>query len=267
MTRSNNLTTSVRRTGCQGLTRRKAVPVILAGGLAGSFVLGHAHGAKAIISVERYVGRVAQRALSIITSGRPVVWKKQQFSALAVRSAHIPSIALFSLGPYVRALPNSRRRTYFALVERFVAGLFVTHLEFFKGERVEITGSVRRPRSEFMVTSRVVFADGRSLPVKWRVITRRGRYWIFDVQVRGIWLTILQRSTFVSMIRKAKGDMDVFLDALGKVACGEFSNHFDNESNAMSAHRAIWLSPFQRSKAVQVPYELTQVNAAPFLIA
>ena len=206
-----------RRITRNGLTRRRALPVILAGGLTGGVVVGAAQDAKAIIAVERYVERVARQALSIITSNRTTAWKKQRFRTLAVTSAHIPSIALFSLGQYVGDLPRSRRQTYFALVERFVAGLFVTYLDTFKGNRVEIIGSIRRPRSEFIVTSRVVFADGRSLPLKWRVITRRGRYWIFDVQVRGIWLAVLQRSTFISMIRKVRGDMNAFLDALRKV--------------------------------------------------
>ena len=194
------------------LTRRRLVQLLALAG--GTVVLP----AKALPEepVESFIAALADELLAIIIKDAPRAQKKEQFQALLVERADIPAIARFSLGRFVRKLPERDRKNYYALVAAYISSIFATHAIGLAGEAVTVTGSTRRSERETVVSSKVKFASGRSLTVDWRVRETDGVYKVFDVSINGIWLAIQQRSEFISVIKRGGGTIDALLEHLRK---------------------------------------------------
>ncbi len=157
---------------------------------------------------EEFISSIAGSILAVAVSDATADEKKARFQALLIAHAHIPTIAIFSLGQFANRLADEHRQPYFELVSGYIARIFVTHSSNLKGRSVEVTGSHERSEKETLVHSKVWFDSGRALPVIWRVIRTDVGFKVFDVSVNGIWLTFQQRTEFVSIIRKAKGDLN-----------------------------------------------------------
>lgn len=169
-------------------------------------------------SVEDFIARISGQILSVVNSGAPSGTKKKQFREMLNTYADIPTIAVFSLGKYARRLNDKDRETYYGLVVDYISHIFALHAEGFSGEKVSILGSSQRSEREMLVSSKVRFANGRSLPVAWRVLKAPKGYKVFDVSVNGIWLAIQQRSEFTSVIQRNNGSIKALLDFLGNRA-------------------------------------------------
>lgn len=138
-----------------------------------------------------------------------------RFQVLMRRYANIAQLVRFSLGPYWRDLPASRRGELHRLVERYAGGVFATYRGDFAGRRLEIVGSKPPGPRDTLVTTRIIH-DGSRPPsvIEWRILRTSGRMRVFDMKVRGIWLTLLMRSTFVSILKQNRGDMDALFTYL-----------------------------------------------------
>lgn len=192
------------------LTRRRLVQLLSLTG--GAIVLpGAAFGQE---PVEKFIASLADELLAIIVTDAPRAEKKERFQTLLVERADIPAIAKFSLGRFVRKLPERDRLDYYGLVAAYISNIFATHAIGLAGEAVTVTGSKKRSERESLVSSKVKFASGRSLSVDWRVIEADGIYKVFDVSINGIWLAIQQRTEFISVIKRGGGTVDALLDYL-----------------------------------------------------
>lgn len=165
-------------------------------------------------SAEEFINVLANQVLDIVKNDERLPEKREAFRTMLVANADIPAIAVFSLGKYARRLSERDRVDYYSLVAAYISHIFVTHAVNLGGEQVNITGSVRRSEREMLVSSRVRLIDGNSLPVTWRVIEADGGFKVFDVSVNGIWLAIQQRSEFVSVVKRAGGNVQALLEFL-----------------------------------------------------
>jgi len=165
---------------------------------------------------EEFVRSIADDLLAIARSSDDGDTKHAKFQALLIAHAHIPTIAEFSLGPFASTLTDDQREPYYALVSSYISRIFVTHSANLRGRSVDVTGTNVRSEREALVSSKVWFESGRALPVIWRVIRTENGFKVFDVSVNGIWLTIQQRSEFVSVIRKNNGDVQALLAFLDR---------------------------------------------------
>ena len=162
-------------------------------------------------SAEEFINVLANQVLDIVKNDDRLPEKREAFRTMLVANADIPAIAVFSLGRYARKLSERDRIDYYGLVAAYISHIFVTHAVNLGGEQVSVTGSVRRSEREMLVSSRVRLIDGNSLPVTWRVVEIDGAFKVFDVSVNGIWLAIQQRSEFVSVVKRAGGDVQALL--------------------------------------------------------
>jgi len=146
--------------------------------------------------------------------------KSRKFSAVLGRKADMRRIGIFALGPYARKINGSQRSEYNKLVKQFVLQVYYRRLlEFGKGGgKVEVLGSKSRGK-EVIVSSSVKFNNGRVLPVKWR-LTTSGGYRLFDLNISGVWLTLEQRSVFVSIIKRNNNDIGALLKHLRQQLAG-----------------------------------------------
>ncbi len=184
------------------MTRRQLVAGAAAAALAG---LARVPAALAATGAEAFVKQVGEGVISAANAG-----SVSQFRSLLHRNADIPTIALFSLGPYRGKLPSSRRREYYSLVEQYISSVFAAHSSKLKGQDLTVTGS-RDASDSVIVTSQFKSAGGRNVPVTWRLVKHGGGYKVFDVNVEGIWLATTQKTNFISVLRKNNGDFSALL--------------------------------------------------------
>jgi phospholipid transport system substrate-binding protein len=163
--------------------------------------------ASALTAAERYAQRAGEEAMAIARAGGSTARIAARFQASMRRHADIPRLAAFSLGPYRRDLPASRQREFHRLVERFAGQVFASYHGDFVGRRMEVVGSRPLGRGDTLVRTRI--EGGRSAAeIEWRIVGAGGRLKVFDLKVRGIWLTLQMRSHFVSILRRNEGSMD-----------------------------------------------------------
>ncbi len=154
---------------------------------------------------ESYVSNVGNSVLAAARAN-----SVGKFRQLLSSNADIPAIALFSLGAYRKSLTKDVQAEYFKLVEGYIANVFSTHAAQLAGEKLEVVGS-QSTGDSVLVKSKVSYADGRNVPVTWRIVKRGGGYKIFDVNVDGIWLATTQKTNFVTVLKKNKGDIHALL--------------------------------------------------------
>ncbi len=184
------------------MTRRHLIAGAAATALTG---LAPVSAAMAATAAESFVERVGQSVIKAANSG-----SVSSFRALLRQNADIPTIALFSLGPYRKNLPAGSRSEYYRLVENYISGVFTAHSRELKGEDLKVTGS-RQVSDSVIVTSAFKAADGRNVPVTWRLVKQGGGYKVFDVNVQGIWLATTQKTNFISVLKQNNGDFNALL--------------------------------------------------------
>lgn len=197
----------------RGLTRRRLVSALAALGLVAPAPLSVAW---AQDPAERFIDVLSRRLLGVVMSDQAPEERKQAFHALLGEYADIRAIGRFSLGRYVRLLKPQDEEGYYKLLARFIAHIFSTHalnLDI-SAEQSRIVGSVQQDSGDAVVKTEVSFANGRTLPVEWRVTDRDGAYKVLDVGVNGIWLALQQRSEFVSIIKNGGGRIEALFDFL-----------------------------------------------------
>ena len=159
---------------------------------------------------EAYVDQVGNGVIAAANSG-----SVDRFRSLLRKNADIASIALFSLGPYRKNLPEAQRAEYYQLVERNISSVFAAHTGKLKGKSLTVSGS-RKASDSIIVASRLEEPGGSSIAVLWRVVQRGGGYKIFDVSVDGVWLANTQKTSFTSVLQRNNGDVAALMDFLRK---------------------------------------------------
>ncbi len=194
---------------------------ILAGATAAlfsGFTFGMpANDAQAATAAENFIKDVGTRILGVVNGGGNNTSKKDKFFNLLWSKAARAKIAVFSLGSYgsqYRSLSGSSKNEYVRLVMRFVAGVFIRHINDFAGNEIKILGSTVRSSRDIIVRSQVLYSSGRKLDVQWRVTTSGGALKVFDVRVSGVWLATTQKSEFVSIIRRNDGKIQGLIEYL-----------------------------------------------------
>ncbi len=169
--------------------------------------------AQASASGEAWVSNVSGQVVSVINSGASNASKSSKFRSLFSRNADTNSIGLYVLGKYRKKLPAARRSEYFSLVKRYVAKVYLSHLNKARVKNVDIKSSKPCRKDECVKT--VVSLDGKSpLKITWRIRPRGGSYRIVDLNVQGIWLAGAQQSSFVSRISSSGGDVNALINWL-----------------------------------------------------
>ena len=166
--------------------------------------------ASAASPAEKYVERVGNGVLAAARAG-----SVSQFRSLLSRNAAISAIAIYSLGPYRKKLPASRKRQYYSLVTRHISQVFAAHSKKLAGQSVKAISSRARGRT-VIVKSKLKYPSGKTSNVTWRLIKRGSGFKIFDVNVQGIWLASTQKTDFISVMRRNNGDINALFSYLKK---------------------------------------------------
>jgi len=165
---------------------------------------------------ELFVQTEGQKALSVVTNrvlAAPA--RDAAFRQMIDQLADFQRITGFVLGKYARVATPAQRQQFNSVFRVYAQNLFQSHLTGFKGNRLQVTGSVVRGPGDVVVNTTVSGDPGAGpLPVAWRVLGGSGTYKAVDVQTRGVWLAITLQQDFVSTIDNAGGDVAVLITRL-----------------------------------------------------
>ncbi len=191
-------------------TRRTVAQTLFAAALAIILLLPSQGPAAAFSGPEGYVQTVANKIVATINAGGST----QAFNGLVSRYADFRTIARFSLGKYRKGTPSSRANEYYRLTKSHIARLLRANTKSFKNAKLQIVSSQAKSSSNILVRSKVIYANGGSVPVNWRVVKRGGAYKIFDVTVKGVSMAITLRTSFTSHISKNQGKVAALITHL-----------------------------------------------------
>lgn len=144
-------------------------------------------------SPETFVRTISQQVLAAAKTNNT-----SKFRALLRQHADIRGIANFALGKYKSKIPAGQRSTYYKLAENDMVKFFGEYSSSLSGNSVTV-GRVSKSGSLILVDTKI---DGIGTAVSWRLV-QAGGYKVRDVQVLGIWLGHLMRSTYASILRRS----------------------------------------------------------------
>ena len=165
---------------------------------------------------EAFVQTEGQKVLSVVANrALSPAAREASFRQMVDQLADFQRISGFVLGKYGRVITPAQRQRFNAVFKGYAQRLFQTSLAGFKGNQLQVVGSVIRGPGDTVVNT-LVSGDARSgpLPVAWRILGGPGAFKAVDVQARGVWLAITLQQDFVSTIDNAGGNIDVLIARL-----------------------------------------------------
>jgi len=159
-------------------------------------------------SAQQFVEKVGGSVMAAARAGSTA-----KFRALMQRNASIPAIAIYSLGPFRKKLPASRKKEYYRLVSRHISKVFTNHSKKLAGRSIK-AGTVSEKGRSVIVKSTVQFPSGKRSKVTWRLLKSGSGFKIFDINVQGIWLASTQKTDFTSVLRSSGGDINALFSYL-----------------------------------------------------
>ena len=181
--------------------------------LASLIALGSLGSSQSLLAASPAESFVLQVGNSIMAAARARSVGK--FRSVLQSKGAISTIAIFSLGPYRKKLPASRKREYYGLVAGHISKVFAKHAKKLAGQSISIVNSRSRGKS-VIVKSKVKYPSGKQSNVTWRLVKRGGSFKIFDVNVQGIWLANTQKTDFTSVLKRNNGDINALFTYLKK---------------------------------------------------
>jgi phospholipid transport system substrate-binding protein len=196
-----------------------AALVLAAAAGAGAFLLPAPAEAQRVArnaQAEAFVQAQASRAVAILANRSLSVGQKQvQFRTFVDQTVDVPRISLFVLGRYARGLKPAQRAQFETLFREYASNLYEARLGDYRGEQVRVTGSTARSANDVVVSSVISGGQLRQPEaVRWR-LARAGSSWrVIDIEVRGVWLAVVQQQDYVSTLDAARGDINVLMNQL-----------------------------------------------------
>ena len=144
-------------------------------------------------SPEAFVKKISRQVLAAAKTNNT-----SRFRSLLRQHADIRGIATFALGRYRSKIPAAQLSTYYKLAENDMVKFFGEYSSSLSGSAVSV-GRVSKSGSLILVETKII---GTGTTVRWRLV-RAGGYKVRDVQVLGIWLAHLMRSSYASILRRS----------------------------------------------------------------
>jgi phospholipid transport system substrate-binding protein len=150
--------------------------------------------------------------------------RKQKFANYMNEFAHMPSIARRVLGVEGRSLSPAEFDKYYRVFETYAMEVYEVHLDQFRGEAINVTGSrdddPRRSTVESVIRSS---QTGRDTKVFWDVLrsqdgkTYRVRDVGIDIGGSVLWLAQEQQAQFESFLGRNNGNVDKLIERINEL--------------------------------------------------
>lgn len=136
------------------------------------------------------------------------------FQKLLEDSFDTKTIGRFALGRYWRSATEAQQKEYLKLFNDMIVDVYTGRFSEYDGQALRVVNARAEGKSDILVESKIIPAQGSEIQLDWRVRNKNGTYKIIDVIVEGVSMALTQRSDFSSVIQRGGGDIQVLLDHL-----------------------------------------------------
>ncbi len=189
---------------------------------------------------EAYVETNANAVLQVLNDkSLSDAQRKAKFAEYMHQFAHMPSIARRVLGAEGRKLSEADFNKYYKTFETYAMAVYEVHLDPFRGEKIEVTGSrdddARRSTVESLIKSS---QTGEDTKVYWDVLmSQDGKsYRVRDVglDIGGsvLWLAQEQQAQFESYLGRNNGDVDKLIARINEMLADMEARKRDGRGSA-----------------------------------
>lgn len=133
---------------------------------------------------------------------------------IVLRHVDERAVARFTLGRHASRLSADEVDAYEQAFETFLRRQVQRHSNQIAGVRIEVERTDQRSPRDAIVTTRV-YQDDVSQVLRWRVIERRGRWAVVDLEFAGIWLAIEQRAQISALLDRPGTTIEDVIAQLG----------------------------------------------------
>ena len=200
----------------------------LAAGLSAVFLAG---AAIADADTEAYVEENANIVLDTLNDpALDAEARTAKFAEYMNEFTDLDAVSNFVIGKYARQFSEEELARYRKAFRDYALAVYENELDRYRGERVEVQGSVDRSPRDSIVDTRIPREDGQAMDVRWRVLNRNGEYQVVDValNIDGnlIWLAIEQRAQFLALLDRTGGSVDALIGKIEEMTASlESENH------------------------------------------
>lgn len=168
---------------------------------------------------EAYVQENANNVLSSLNApGVTVEERRAKFQQYMEEFSNLDAVAKFVIGRYSRQFTEDELEAYIAAFRTYALAVYEFYFNEYKGQAVEVTGSLDRNARDSIVDTTILRADGEALTVRWRVLQRGGEYQVVDIALNAdgnlIWLAIEQQAQFLSILDQNNGSAYALIDKI-----------------------------------------------------
>ena len=165
---------------------------------------------------EAYVQANASEVLASLND--PALTADQRtstFSNYMDKFTDLDAVSNFVIGKYSRRFTPDELAAYRKAFRTYALAVYEAQLDAYRGKAVIVKDSVDRSETDSIVNTVIERQDGQNMDVRWRVLTRDGKYQVVDVALNLdgnlIWLGIEQRAQFIALLDRANGSADALI--------------------------------------------------------
>ena len=159
----------------------------------------------------QFMQRAANELVAASRDGSP-----SAFARVLNKYADLPSVGLYSLGNYAKALSRNDRGPFYSGMVGFLARYASTQAPNYPVRSAVMTSQTKETRTGVYVDSVVTMTDGTSYDVRWWLIRRGGSYKVGDVSVLGFWGREQLKRLFEGYISENGGNPKSLIIALNR---------------------------------------------------
>ncbi|MEM6534479.1 MAG: ABC transporter substrate-binding protein [Pseudomonadota bacterium] len=171
---------------------------------------------------EDYVRQNANDVLAALTApGVSTADRRVQFQQYIEQFTDIDQVAKQNLTKtYVNSFSEEEMTEYLAAFRAYALAVYEDYFDQYKGEGIEVLGSIDRNARISIVKSKVTGTDGEPLEVNWFVVKHKDRYLVMDLGLKlngqTIWLLAEQQAQFKSILSSNNGSAAALIDRINQ---------------------------------------------------
>ena len=187
--------------------------------LAGAAVLMLAPTSQADAKTESYVQENASDVLASLNDpSLDSEERTEKFNTYMDEFTDMTAVSNFAIGKYARRFSEDELARYRKVFREYALAVYENELDAYRGEAVIVKDSVDRSATDSIVNTVIKRQDGKDMDVRWRVLTRDGKYQVVDVALNLdgnlIWLAIEQRAQFLALLDRSNGSAEGLIDKI-----------------------------------------------------
>lgn len=191
------------------------------GWLGLAFLLVASPAAQAAAPAEGFISQNIDKGLQILNNrSLSQAQRAGQFQAFLEGLTDLGRIAKFTLGNARRTGSDADVAAFDAAFRLYASAVYQSRLAQYTGQSLKVTGSTERAPGDTIVKTMLVDpaqSSQQPLEVDFRVFTDKGRMFVVDVSIAGVWLAIEERDQFSAFLSQHNGDIKALVAHLNQL--------------------------------------------------